>query len=79
MNEYAGGCRAEFGSLTLTLKAQKILGNAAIPSTVVKNNSSSSGAKGCSYGLHFSCSQKSNVERVFQNEGIKVKQWKTNG
>jgi hypothetical protein len=76
MNDHGGECIAEVGSLTLALKAQKALGRAAISSTVVKNNSYSSGSKGCTYGLRFSRAQKGNVETVFDNEGIKVKQWK---
>lgn len=75
MEDLFGGCQANIGSLTLALKAQKALGNAAIPSTVVKNDSSSKGGRGCSYGLRFSCSQASNAERVFDSEGIRVKRW----
>ena len=69
------GCRVDLGALTLALKAQKALGEEAIPSRVVKNSSSSFGSKGCSYGLQFSCSQRQNVESVLAGEGIRVKRW----
>lgn len=74
MEEYLKNCRADIGSLTLALKAQKALANAAIPSTVVKNDSSF-GNRGCSYGLGFSCTQEENLKRVLLHEGIRVKKW----
>ena len=75
MEDLFGGCQIDIGSLTLALKAQKALGNAAIPSTVVKNDSSSRGGRGCSYGLRLSCAQMANAERVIAHEGIRVKRW----
>ena len=77
MNRNFTGCRVEIGSLTTTLKAQKALAVAAIPSTVVKieKNESSFGARGCSYGLSFSCAQGENLKRVLEYEGIRVKRW----
>ena len=75
MSNSFGGCRVDLGAMTLALKAQKLLGAAAIPSTVVKNSSSSFASKGCSYGLHFSCAQRSNIERVLASEGIRVRKW----
>lgn len=75
MKDSFAGCRVDLGALTLALKAQRALGEAAIPSRVVKNGSSSFGSKGCSYGLDFSCSQRQNVESVLASGGIKVKRW----
>lgn len=75
MGDSIGGCRVELGAMTLALRAQRLLGVAAIPSTVVKNSSSSFGSRGCSYGLHFSCSQRHNVESLLASEGIRVKRW----
>jgi hypothetical protein len=75
MRDKFEGCMADLGGMTLALKAQKALGEAAIPSTVVKGGSSSFGSRGCSYGLHFSCAQRQNVESVLASEGIRVKRW----
>lgn len=75
MEDLFGGCQIDVGSLTLALKAQRALGNAAIPSAVAKNDSSSKGGRGCSYGLRLSCSQMANAERVIAHEGIRVKRW----
>jgi hypothetical protein len=58
----------------MALKAQKALAGAAIPSTVVKNDSSF-GSRGCSYGLRISCEQKTNAEGVLSHSGIRVKKW----
>ena len=75
MEDLFGGCQMDIGSLTLAMKAQKTLGNAAIPSTVVKTESSSKGGRGCSYGLKLSCSQTENAKTVVAHEGIRVKRW----
>lgn len=76
MKGHGEGCFADLGSLTLALKAQKLLGAAAIPSAVIKNSSSSRTNKGCSYGLRFSCSQSENVKKVLTDGGIRVREWK---
>ncbi len=73
MNNDLHMCRANLGSITYAMKAQKLLSAAAIPSTVIKQESA---GRGCSYSLQFSCSQINNVKTVFANEKIKVKQWK---
>ena len=77
MNQNFTGCRADIGSLTLALRAQKALAVAAIPTTVIKieKNESSFGARGCSYGLSFSCAQGENLKRVLDYEGIRVRRW----
>ena len=74
MEEHFIGCRADVGSLTASLKAQKVLSRAAIPTTVIKNEPSSN-SRGCSYGLSFSCSQIGNMRSVLEREGIRVKRW----
>ena len=43
-------CTAVIGSMTIALKAQKILHSSSIRSTVVKLDSSAT-HKGCAYGL----------------------------
>ncbi len=72
MKSTSGMCRASMGSVTYAMKAQKLLLAAAIPATVIKQETE---GKGCSYALSFSCAQINNVKTVFANERIKVKQW----
>ena len=74
MKENFRDCFAELGSVTYAMKAQKALAVAAIPSTVVKSESSSS-RRGCVYGIRFSCLQESNVRTVLANARIPVKSW----
>ena len=74
MKENSRNCYAELGSVTYAMKAQQALSAAAIPSTVVKSESSSS-RRGCAYGLRFSCLQEGNVRRVLDAARISVKQW----
>ena len=76
MTETHRDCSAELGSMTQAMKAQKALAAAAIPSTVVKSDSSSSG-RGCSYGIRFSCGQEQNVRTVLKNARIGIKRWNT--
>ena len=75
MNEFYGECIAEIVSMTQAMKAQRILAESAIPTTVVKSNSSNSG-KGCAYGVSFPCSYKENVERICIASKIRVRRWK---
>ena len=72
--EYTGECSAAIGSVTQAMKAQKTLAAAAIPSTVVKWESSSR-LRGCVYGVRFSCLQERNVKTVLSSAHIAVKQW----
>ena len=75
MNEIYGECIAEIGSMTQAMRAQRILGESAIPTTVVKSNSTNSN-KGCAYGVSFPCSYKENVERICASSKIRVRRWK---
>ena len=75
MRENSGGCSVSIGSITQAMRAQSVLGAAAIPTTVIKYDSSRAGGRGCIYGLTFSCSQKRNIETVLSQERIRVKQW----
>lgn len=67
-----GACFAELGSVTLAMKAQDALAAAAIPVTVEKTESA---ARGCSYGIRFSCLQENNVRAVLATARIPVKRW----
>lgn len=73
MKSYDRDCSAELGSVTNAMKAQKALAAAAIPSAVVKTESSS--RRGCAYGIRFSCNQFNNVRTVLSAARISVKQW----
>ena len=73
--ESAGGeCSVAIGSMTQAQKAQRALGEAAIPAAVVKWENSSR-LLGCVYGLRFSCAQANNVRTVLASAKISVKQW----
>ena len=71
MNKIYNECYAELGSMTLAMKARTVLAAAAIPSEVIKMQSSS--RRGCVYGLRFSCHQLYNVKTVLSNSRISVK------
>ena len=73
MRMTANDCWAAIGSMTQAMKAQKTLANAAIPSTIIKSDSSL--RRGCIYGLSFSCEQEKNVEVVLSSARIAVKEW----
>ncbi len=75
MKEYGGSCIVEIGSLTNAQKAKKALSTSAIPSSVVKTESSS--RRGCVYGIRFSCNQANNVRTVLSAARIPVKRWDT--
>lgn len=74
MQDFLGDCFLELSSMTYAMKAQRALGEAAIPSTVVKNESSSS-RRGCTYGIRFSCLQENNVRAVLSAARIPTKRW----
>ena len=77
MSNIKGSCRAEIGSITQAMKAQRVLATAAIPTTVIKKESVGRGSKGCMYGLSFSCVQINNVRTVLERERIRVLEWMT--
>ena len=67
------GCTATIGSVTGAMRAQNALARAAIPTSVIKEES----ARGCIYSLSFSCVQMNNVRTVLEHERIRVREWKT--
>ena len=75
MNGFYSECIAEIGSMTQAMKAQSILANSAIQSTVIKGNSAKNG-RGCAYGISFSCAQGENVRNALTRAGVKVRRWK---
>lgn len=64
-------CTAEIGSVTQAMRAQDVLGEAAIPAKVIKTQSSS--RRGCIYGISYSCAQEKNVRTVLDNARIPLK------
>ncbi len=75
MNDFYGECIAEIGSMTQAMKAQRVLAEAAIPTTVIKSSSSKNG-RGCVYGVSFLCAHTENVQNVLTRAGVKVRRWK---
>lgn len=67
-------CAAVTGSMTIAMKAQKVLASAAIPSTVQKLGQAA-GTRGCTYGISYSCCQSGNVRIVLENAGIRIKRY----
>ena len=75
MNGFYSSCIAEIGSMTQAMRAQSVLAQAAIPTTVVKSNSSKN-SRGCTYGVSFSCAQSENARQALMKAGVKVRRWK---
>ena len=74
MNTYI----AVIDSMTIGLKAKKILSQSSIKSNVVKLKSSITG-NGCSYGLEFDYIQYVNVKHILEQANIKVHKFVTGG
>ena len=62
-------CRIALGSMTVAMKAQRILSRNAIRADVVKI-SSDENTKGCVYGIEFSCALSGNIRVILDNAGI---------
>ena len=69
---YSYGCLAVMGSMTQTLRAQKVLADAAVRAEVVKADSAHT-RRGCAYALSYPCSQESNVRTILSSAGIRVR------
>lgn len=69
-----GTCTAVIGSMTQAMKAQSLLAEAAIRSTVVKVSSGGS-AGGCAYGVDLPCTRMSNAMTVLSGAGIRVREY----
>ena len=63
-------CRIALGSMTVAMKAQRILSRNAIRADVVKISSEQSLKKGCVYGIEFSCALSGNVRSILDSTGI---------
>ena len=65
-------CRAVVGTLTVAQKAHKALTAAAIPSNIIKTESSSRHG-GCVWSVSFACNQTENVRAVLSSAGVAVR------
>jgi hypothetical protein len=70
----AGTCTAVIGSMTQAMKAQSVLSEAAIRSTLTKISSSRT-HNGCAYGVDFPCTQSGNVRTVLERAGVRVRDY----
>ena len=69
---YSYGCLAVMGSMTQTLRAQKVLADAAVRAEIVKADSAHT-RRGCAYALSYPCSQENNVRTILSSAGIRVR------
>lgn len=69
-----GLCTAVIGSMTQAMKAQSVLSEAAIRTTLTKISSSKT-HNGCAYGVDFPCTQSGNVRVILTNAGVRVREY----
>lgn len=67
------GCLCIIGSMTQTMRAQRLLAAAAIPCDTIKTDTGR-GGRGCTYALSFSCTQSENVRRILEGGGIRIRE-----
>ena len=67
-------CTAVIGSMTMAMKAQSVLSEAAIRASIAKI-SSSEARGGCAYGVDFPCTQYANVRTILSHADIRVRQY----
>ena len=72
MNYYE--CLAVVGSMTQTMRAQKVLAGAAVRAEIVKADSAHTN-RGCAYALSYPCSQENNVRTILSGAGIRVRDY----
>ena len=73
-----GTCTAIMGPMTQAMKAQAVLGEAAIRTSIIKI-SSSTGHNGCAYGVEYPCTQQQNVRMILNQASIKVRDFGQGG
>ncbi len=71
---FAGTCTAVLGSMTLAMKAQGVLAEAAIRATLTKVSSTRTHG-GCAYGVDFPCTQSANVRMILSRAGVRVREY----
>lgn len=71
MREPFNNCVAVIGSMTLTMRAQAVLANAAIRAETVKADSAKV-KRGCAYGLLIPCAAAETVREILRNAGVHI-------
>lgn len=74
----SGVCTAVIGSMTQAMRAQAVLSETAIRSTLTKISSAKT-HNGCAYGVDFPCTQSGNVRVILAGAGIRVRDYFQNG
>lgn len=64
-------CRVATESMTMAMKAKRLLSATAIRASVVKISSNQS-KRGCTYGIEFPCALYGNVDAILSAAGIKT-------
>ena len=65
-------CTAVTGSMTMALKAQRVLSRATVRANTVKVSRSENG---CIYGVEFDCALLGNVKMLLNGAGVEVKEF----
>ena len=73
-DSYSDRCLAVMGSMTQTMRAQKVLADAAIRTEIVKADSAHT-RRGCAYALSYPCLQENNVRAILSSAGIRVRSY----
>ena len=73
----SGLCTAVVGSMTQAMRAQTVLSEAAIRTTLTKISSAKT-HNGCAYGVDFPCTQSGNVGMILERAGIRVREYLQN-
>ena len=73
----AGFCTAVIGSMTQAMRAQTVLSEAAIRTTLTKISSAKT-QNGCAYGVDFPCPQSGNVRMILERAGVRVREYLQN-
>ncbi len=69
-----GLCTAVIGSMTLAIKAQNVLADAAIRANLTKISSGETHG-GCAYGVDFPCAQSANVRMILSRADVRVRRY----
>lgn len=71
-------CTAATSSLTFCMKAQRLLADSGIRSTIVKLDPSMS-RRGCAYGIEFDCDSRQEARSILSRSGIRITQYIDSG
>ncbi len=64
-------CTAAIGSVTQAMHARRLLAEAAVYATVVKNDPEQTG-RGCAWGISYPCSMERSVREVLRKNGVRA-------